>query len=271
MGVLRPPGQGEAGEQPRPAHHHGPAEQPPVILVQAHILHRDGPGALAHNGDVVAVAAEVGDVLLHPPDGRQLVVQAEVAVPAVLRLYFPVGQVAQHPHPVVGEHGDDAPRRQRPAVKGGFAVHPRVEPAPVEEHHHRAGGGAMGRVNVQVEAVLVIGKMEPLPEFLFEKPACGVFQMLVPRPVLGAAGAEPGGVQLALPARHRLRVAKPLRPGVGHAQKGPAVLPPQPPHIAAPGVQQNGVLHTRFPPFRAPTARFFPIIAPFRPRRNPDH
>ena len=122
MSVSGGPGQGEPGEQAPAGEHDRPAEQAPVLRVQAQILDGDGPGALAHEGEIVRVTAEGGDVVPDPTDSGQLIVQAEVPVPAVSLLDLLMGEIPQGPHPVVGEHRRHAPRRVAAAVEGALGV-----------------------------------------------------------------------------------------------------------------------------------------------------
>ena len=239
-GLLRGTGQADLRELPRAGEQDRPPEEPRVGRVDAEILNGHGPGALAHEGQVLRVAAEVRDVGLYPAQGGELVVQAEVALPAVPGLELRMGQVAQNAHPVVGEDGDDAFFRQGGAVEGALPVEARVEAAAVEKQDHRGVLRLVGRVDVQIQTVLVIGEIQPLPELPLVEAAGGVVQMLVDRPVLGAAGAEPGGVKHALPALHGLGVGKALRPGKGKTPELPAAAVVQPPQGSAGGFQQNG-------------------------------
>ena len=78
-----------------------------MVRVETQILDGDGPGALAQERDVLAVAAEVRDVCLHPAHSRELVVQAEVPVPPGAAADLLMGQVAQHAQAVIGKHRHD--------------------------------------------------------------------------------------------------------------------------------------------------------------------
>lgn len=68
-------------------------------------MHAGGPGALAHEGDILGIAPETGDVLLDPVKGGNLVHEAVIRDPRLgLRRHVGV-QEAEHAQPVV--HGDD--------------------------------------------------------------------------------------------------------------------------------------------------------------------
>ncbi len=102
-----------------------------------------GTGAVAHQVDLVRVAAPMGDVLRRPGDGAGVVAQ-EVGV-----AHFGI-------EAVIGNDGDDAARSQRLAdetVHGAVAAGPA---AAVEKHDHRgtaglglAQRGSVGPVDVQ--------------------------------------------------------------------------------------------------------------------------
>ena len=159
MGALRGPGQGEPGEQAPAGQHGRPPEEAGVLAVQTQVLDGDGPGALAHDGDVVRVPAKGADMGFHPAKGGELVVQAKVPVPAVLGLYLFMGEIPQRPHPVVGEDRHGPPLGQGAAIEGALPVEAGVEAAAVEEQDHRGSLGPVGGVNIQVQAVLGIGEV----------------------------------------------------------------------------------------------------------------
>ena len=69
-----PPGHGGAGRL-----HDGLAEEVPGERRQQVEADTAGPGRLSHQGDVVGVPAELGDVVLHPLHGHQLVEHPGVA------------------------------------------------------------------------------------------------------------------------------------------------------------------------------------------------
>lgn len=97
--------------------------------------HRDRCGArrFAEDGDVVLIAAESGDVVVHPLKRSDLVEQS------------PVGHCAGYQHETFTGHAvveaDDyhTARRQPASVAIGFVRRAGGEPATVEPHHDRQG------------------------------------------------------------------------------------------------------------------------------------
>ncbi len=224
-GVLRPARQGEFGEHPAAGHHDGPAKEPGVFPVQAQILDGDGAGALAQQRDVVSVAAEIADMGLDPADGAELIVQPEIAFPAVFLPDLLMAQIAQGAHPVIGEYRNDPPGSQAGSVEGLLPVDAGVEAAAVEKEHDRAALRLLRRIDIQVQTVLAVTEAAAFPVFPLVKAAGRMLQVLVPAPVLRTGIARCGGVQHALPALPELRVGEALRPGVGDSQKLQAALP----------------------------------------------
>ena len=201
------------------------------------------PALWPQQGDVVRVPAEGADVGLHPAKGGELVIQAEVPVPAVLGLYLFMGEIPQRPHPVVGEDRHGSPLGQGAAVEGALPVETGVEAAAVEEQDHRGSLGPVGGVDIQVQTVLGIGEVDALPVLPLVEEPHRVLQMLMDGPVLGAAGAEAGGVQHPVPAVHGLGVLKPPRLPEGHPLKR------QTPAIVQAPYHSQGRLPYRFPAF----------------------
>lgn len=62
------------------------------MLLDAH-----GPGALAHQGDIIRVCPKGGNIPLHPLQCRQLIVEPVVAGTACLLLQFRQAGEAQRP------------------------------------------------------------------------------------------------------------------------------------------------------------------------------
>ena len=116
-----------------------------------------GAAAVAVDGDVVGVAAEVGDVPLDPGERGDDVLEEEVAglgeLPAVLR----ERERTQRAEPVVDRHAHHAPRRgETGGVRGDLGVRAVLESAAVDVHGHRERlvGRLLGGPHVQVQAVL---------------------------------------------------------------------------------------------------------------------
>jgi hypothetical protein len=95
-----------------------PAEQAfhPGHRQQRRDAHR--PGGLAEYRDVAWIAAEGGDVVLHPLQGRYLVQQAAVGAGAVKE------QEAVAAQAVVDGHADDAVAREAVPAYWGTAAEP---------------------------------------------------------------------------------------------------------------------------------------------------
>ncbi len=168
----------------------GGSEQPLRRGRDEVVAHRHRSGRLAGDGHLLRVAAEAGDVVVHPPQRRLLVGQAVVAGFAIAAQRR-MGQEAQRSQPVVDRDDDDVAPRGEPAgvVDVGAAVE---EPAPVDPHHDRPSGGgrrAGRRPDVEVEAVLTGGPSE----------------VRVEGGVLDAAHPGLGGVAYSVPGRRWLR------------------------------------------------------------------
>ena len=101
-------------------------------------VHGDAARGEPEDGDVVRIAAEGGDVPLHPLQGRDLVHVGVVALGLVGALAAQRGEreEAEASQAVVEGDEDDAllgERRSRRARQRAGAAH---EPAPVDPHHH---------------------------------------------------------------------------------------------------------------------------------------
>ena len=111
-----------------------------------------GTRGLACERDVVRVAAERGDVALHPAQRGLLVQEPERARPVQPWQ----AEEAEDPEPVVDGDHDQRPGLGE-AARVGVAARARVEPAPVDPHQHRqpgVGRGPGGHGDVEREAVL---------------------------------------------------------------------------------------------------------------------
>ena len=156
---------------------------------------------------------------LHEADRRQLVVQPEIPLPAVFLFDLRVREIPQDTDPVVDEDRDDPAFRVLPAAERLFRIRAGVEAAAVNEDDDRTVFRLLRRVNVQIQAVLVIVEGKPVPELLMVKAPHRIFQLREIHPVLRAGRAEGGCVKLALPAAYRLRVAEALRPRIRYAEE----------------------------------------------------
>ena len=116
--------------------------------------------ALAEDGDIARVTAELGDVVPNPLQSQHQIAQIQVAVDGDVRgRQRRQVQTAQHAEPVVDRYVHAAAARQRGAVvyRGRRAAHD--VPAAVDEHHHRQRffAGLFGGDDVEGEAVFAHG------------------------------------------------------------------------------------------------------------------
>ena len=116
--------------------------------------------ALAEDGDIARVTAELGDVVPNPLQSQHQIAQEQVAVDGDVRSrQRRQVQTTQHAEPVVDRHVHATAARQRGAVvdRGRRAAHD--VPAAVDEHHHRQRffAGLFGGDDVEGEAVFAHG------------------------------------------------------------------------------------------------------------------
>ena len=90
------------------AAHHGLGEQPPGDGREDELLDAHGTGALAHDGDVVGIAAKGSDVGTHPLQGRQLIQKGVVAGESGLISQLGQADKAHGAEPVVDGHSHAA-------------------------------------------------------------------------------------------------------------------------------------------------------------------
>ena len=90
------------------AAHHGLGEQPPGDGGEDELLDAHGTGALAHDGDVVGIAAKGSDVGTHPLQGRQLIQKGVVAGESGLISQLGQADKAHGAEPVVDGHSHAA-------------------------------------------------------------------------------------------------------------------------------------------------------------------
>jgi hypothetical protein len=101
-------------------------------------VHRDTARGESKNSDVVRIASERGDVLLHPLEGCNLVHVGVVAL-GLIRMFLAKrweGEESETPHAVIRSDQDAALFSElgpRGVGRGARAAH---EPAPVDPDHH---------------------------------------------------------------------------------------------------------------------------------------
>ena len=138
----------------------GLVEQPRRQRRCGEVADADGTGGFAEDGHVVRVAAECRDVVLHPLQRRDLIVQPLVARSAVggFRAERRVGEEAEQTQAVVDGHQHHAVPRQLLTIVEGCARRAHDEAAAVDPHHHWAPfvGLARASPHVEIEAVFVL-------------------------------------------------------------------------------------------------------------------
>ena len=115
---------------------------------------------LAEHRDIVRISAEARDVGLHPAQGGQLILQAIIPrgpLPVQLR----VGQEAQHPHPVVAAHEDDALLGKPRSIGAGIGRGAELKAAAMDPDHDRPLLIRVLRCGPDVEAQAVLALWRP--------------------------------------------------------------------------------------------------------------
>jgi hypothetical protein len=199
--------------------------------------HREAARRLAEDRDVARVAAERGDVALHPLEGGRLVGEAIVAVGAVVALVRePVGgEEPERAQPVVGADDHHALRRQVVTDVVRLLRRSGGEPATVDPEHDGKVVGVGGRPDVQRQAV-VVGVRDRRDR---RQRRVGV---------LGTGGAGHGGVEnpaIGLPGVGRPPGVVPdRRGGVGNRQERPDAIDGAvaPAHLPEVGGDQEGIV-----------------------------
>ena len=166
------------------------------------LLHTHCTGALAHDGHVFRVAAKGSNVVLHPLNGRQLIVQAVVAGKAGLLLQLGQAHKAHGPQTVVQRHANDPMRRPDRAIKMLFVAAATGKTAAVDVDEHRqlvALFGCFRRKNIQEQAVLVIKIGFALAELVVIEELLFILFLVVKGPGLIGTGTVLRGFVNALP------------------------------------------------------------------------
>ena len=164
------------------------------------VAHRHTACRLPRDRDLVRIASEAGDVVVHPSQRGLLVGQAVIADVA-RRAERRMREETQRTQPVVDRHDDDVAAARQPArvVDVTAAVD---EPAAVDPHHHRPRfARRRWRPHIERQAVLA-----------------GFAFVDVVVDVLDASWAGTGGIAKPGPAGHRSRrlPAQRSRPAVRH-------------------------------------------------------
>ena len=174
------------------------------------------------------IAAERGDVALHPAQRRDLVEQAVVAgdVPRRLRAQRGMREIAEHAEAIVDRDDDHAALGEARAVVQRLAAGARDERAAVDPDEHRRLARLGGRPDVERQAVLAHRRQ--IPGVDAARPAAWAARTpgrtASPRACPSIAGAGSGGFQRsgadrrqrvrnALEARERADGLAPQRAG----------------------------------------------------------
>ena len=203
----------------------------PVGLRRAHqVVDRDAAGGDPEDRDLVGVAAEPLDVVLHPLQGGDLVEQPEVGdrlLAALLRLGLErrVGEVAEPAEPVAHRDQHDSLVDQALGHLERQGAGAGLQAAAMDPHHDRQVGADVGRpVDVEVEAVLHRVRVQRLLSGL-EAGRAELLRLQRARPVVGRLRRAPpqvadrrGGVRDAEPVADAVGLLTHHRPGVGAAR-----------------------------------------------------
>ena len=221
--VVRRGGGGKLLAHPAAAAHHRAGRQPPGQRRQAELLHAHGAGALAHQGHPVGVAAKGRDVVMHPLQGAQLVVQAVVAGVAGLGRKLGQAGEAQRPQAVVDGHRHHPFGGPGRPVKVLFVAAAADVLAAVDVEQHRQPGvraGVRGGPDVQKQAVFAVVVVFAAPELVVIERLLRHLRLVVKAAGLVAGGAVGRGLVGALPAGDGGGVLPPAGGGVADALVG---------------------------------------------------
>ena len=101
--------------------------------------HAESSGGLPEDGDGARITTKGRNVVVHPSQGSQLILDAPVSDQPVGVGQVPVTQEAQRTEPVVdGHHHGVAVAHQLPAPVEEHRPAARSETTPVDEDHHRS-------------------------------------------------------------------------------------------------------------------------------------
>ena len=164
-------------------------------------LHAGGTCALTHNGDVLRVTAEGGDVVLDPPDGGQLVKQTVVA--GMSGFLLQLGQAGKAPgaQAVVDGHTYNAPGWPDGTVKMLFVAAAAGVAAAVDVHQHRhLFLDSFRSEDIEEQTILAVGEIAALAELIIVENFLLIFCLCEIGSGLVAGGTVLGGIVHALPA-----------------------------------------------------------------------
>ena len=188
----------------------GPRDQPPRERRGHQRRCVERPGRRAEQRDAPGIAAEGGDVVVHPAKRLDLVEHAVLARrPAALRAQRGMPDEAENAQPIGDRHDNHPTPDERRRVVVGLPDRVR---AGVQVHHHRHAArrrGAARREHVQVEAVLAAVRAGDAPPA--RRPAarsagrtswrCARRSTTGPARAAASAGHRPAGARTATP-RH---------------------------------------------------------------------
>ena len=178
------------------------------------MLDGNGTGTLSEQCDIVRIASEAAYEPLHPAQCRPLVIQAEIAVPAVFPVYLFMCQIAEDPDPVIYKNGDDAALCQLIAAERFFFIGSGIETAAVDEHRDRTVPCIRRCIDIQVQTVFVISERQAFPEFPVVKQTLGIIQLREELPVLRTGTAKRRCIYGAFICIDHLRIAETPRPRI---------------------------------------------------------
>lgn len=116
------------------------------------------PRGLAEDRHATGIAAEGGDVVAHPSQRRDLILEPQVARGPILGVEFRMGEEAEDAEPVVDRHKDDARARQRGPIVDRQGAGSEAEAPAVDPHYDGPflAGGVRGGPDVQRQAILAV-------------------------------------------------------------------------------------------------------------------
>ena len=213
---------------PAPARHNRAGNQPFGKRRQAELLHAHRAGALPHDGDAPGIAAERRNVVMHPLQRTELVIQTVVAGVAGFGRKFGQAGKAKRPEAVVDGNRDDPFGRPDRAVEVLFipAAAGKAAAVDVKQHRKFGFGGGFGRSpDIQEQAVFAVFVLFTAPELIVIERFFGHLFLIIKGAGLVAGGAVSRRLVGALPVGDRGGVFPPAGRGIADAFEGDNARP----------------------------------------------
>ena len=184
------------------AAHHSLGEQPPGDGGEDELLDAHGTGALAHDGDVVGIAAKGSDIGTHPLQGRQLIQKGIVAGESGLISQLGQADKAHGAEPVVDGHSHAAFGGPDGAVEVLLvaAAAGKAAAVNVEDDRQPVPGSCVSRgPDVQEQAVFAVSINFALAELVVVEGFSGCGGFVIEGAGLVTAGTVLGGIVDTVP------------------------------------------------------------------------